>query len=94
MVNECRQQFEVLSAPLEGALDDVLEGNFINGLKAEIKVKLRLLSPRGLEHAMELAQQIEDKLTLMKRDKGPNGVGFNRSTNVTYSTKTQNIWFN
>lgn len=70
-MSEYRQQFELLSAPLDGVSDDVLEGNFVNRLKAETKAELCLLNPKGLEQIMELAQRIEEKMALMRGANGP-----------------------
>ena len=39
----------------------VLEGHFVNGLKPEIREKIRVLRPLGLENIMEMAQRIKDR---------------------------------
>lgn len=54
-VRDYRRMFEVLAAPLTTVPEDVLEGNFINGLKPLIRIEVRL-KPRGLDRIMELAQ--------------------------------------
>ena len=47
-VREYRRRFIELSAPLEGVSDEVALGIFINGLKPEIKMELRILEPNNL----------------------------------------------
>lgn len=58
---EYGEKFELLSGCLGGISEAVLEGNFIKGLKPEIRAVLCLLRSRGLGETMELAQMIEDK---------------------------------
>lgn len=41
-------------------------GQFLNGLKDEIRAEVRLLGPLTVDHAMELAHMVEDKLKLTK----------------------------
>lgn len=60
-MNEYRRKFIETAAPLEGVSEDILMGHFINGLKDEIKAKVRVLHPVSLEQAMELAARIEEK---------------------------------
>ena len=60
---EYRERFELLSGRLGEVSKAVLEGNFMKGLKSEIRAALRLLRPRGLGESMELAQMIADKDT-------------------------------
>ncbi|KAH9780796.1 putative D-cysteine desulfhydrase 1 [Citrus sinensis] len=62
-VMEYREKFELLSRRLGGNPKAVLEGNFMKGLKPEIRASLHLIRPRGLGESMELAQMIEDKNT-------------------------------
>ncbi|KAH9680274.1 kinesin-like protein KIN-7O [Citrus sinensis] len=62
-VMEYRERFELLSGRLGEVSKAVLEGNFMKGLKSEIRAALRLLRPRGLGESMELAQMIADKDT-------------------------------
>uniref|UniRef100_A0A1S8ADV7 Aminoacyl-tRNA ligase n=1 Tax=Citrus limon TaxID=2708 RepID=A0A1S8ADV7_CITLI len=75
-VMEYREKFELLSGRLGGLPEAVLEGNFMKGLKLEIRASLRLLRPRGLGESMELAQMIEDKNTIER---------INRSSLVDFS---------
>ena len=60
---EYKEKFELLLGQPQGIPEAVLEGNFMKGLKPEIRASLRLLRPRGLGETMELAQMIEDKNT-------------------------------
>lgn len=61
-VAEYRKKFIEYSAPLEGVSEEVAMGQFITGLKGEIKAEIRLLGPPNLETAMELAFKVEEKL--------------------------------
>lgn len=60
-VNEYRRKFIETAAPLDRVSEDILLGHFVNGLKEEIKAEVRLMNPVSLEHAMELAVQVEEK---------------------------------
>lgn len=60
-VREHRLCFETLASPLEGMPEALLEGQFINGLKPEIRAELRMLRPNGLDQLMEVAQRIEER---------------------------------
>lgn len=74
-VREYRRKFKVLAAPSLIISDDVLESNFINGLKAPIQAEVRMLKPRKLGHIMNLARRLEDRNKLLKKaliSYGPN----------------------
>ena len=60
-VRDYRLMFEMLAAPVVDVPESILEGQFINGLKPEIRAELRVLRPRGLDRIMGLAQSIEEK---------------------------------
>ncbi|KAL9444267.1 hypothetical protein AB3S75_017449 [Citrus x aurantiifolia] len=72
-VREYRQKFIELSAPLENITEELALGNFINGLKPEIRVEVRILEPSNLGRAMELAQKIDEKLWVTKTHKTDGG---------------------
>ncbi|XP_028554071.1 uncharacterized protein LOC114580489 [Dendrobium catenatum] len=61
-VAEYREHFELLSGRLRGIPDDLLEGNFMKGLKPHIRAAIRVVDPHGLVKIMETAQLVEDKL--------------------------------
>ena len=79
----CRKFIE-LSTPLENVFDEVALGNFLNGLKPEIRIEVRILEPNNLGQAMELAQNIEEKLwvTITLKQLG----GFPRASGTTQGT--------
>lgn len=58
---EYREQFELLSAPLENVRDEILLGAFMNGLKEDIRCDVKLLHPQNLKQAMGFANQVEDR---------------------------------
>ncbi|EXB92422.1 hypothetical protein L484_021406 [Morus notabilis] len=58
-------RFEVSAAPLHDVPEEILEGIFVNGLKAEIRAELRLLKPAGLTEIMDTTQRIEEKNMLL-----------------------------
>lgn len=60
-VGEYRRRFIETASPLERVSEGVLLGQFIHGLKEDIKVEVRMLSPINLEQAMELAVRVEEK---------------------------------
>lgn len=53
--------FIKLVAPLENVPENILMGQFINGLKDEVKAEVRLLNPINLDWAMDLAVRVEEK---------------------------------
>ena len=74
-VADFRDQFEMLAAALPQLPESVFKSAFMNRLREEIRVELRLLQPGDLEASMVMAQQIEERnLTLEKLKKG-RGVG-------------------
>lgn len=61
-VVEYRRKFIELLAPLERVPEEIAKGQFLNALKEEIKVEVRLLGPKSLDNTMDLALMVEDKL--------------------------------
>lgn len=59
---EYRKKFIEYAAPLDGVTEEVTLGQFITGLKSDIKAELKLHVPPNLETAMELAFKMEKKL--------------------------------
>lgn len=57
-----RRKFIELLVPLERVPEEIAKGQFLNGLKEEIKVEVRLLGPKNLDNDMDLALMVEDKL--------------------------------
>ena len=57
-VREYRRKFIKLSAALENITDELALGNFINGLKPEIRAEIRIMEPSNLGRAMDLAQRL------------------------------------
>ncbi|XP_022848903.1 uncharacterized protein LOC111371244 [Olea europaea var. sylvestris] len=84
-VRDYGRMFEVLAAPLTTVPEDILEGNFINGLKPLIRAEVRLLKPRGLDLIMELAQRVEDRNELVRQAQGSYGPGKMRNTSYSPS---------
>ena len=93
MVMEYREKFELLSRRLRGLPEAVLKGNFIKGLKPEIRASLRLLRPRELGKSMELTQMIEDKNTI-ERVNMSSSIGFSyQNSTPLVRQKTQTLVF-
>lgn len=65
-VMEYRRKFIETAAPLERLPEDIMLGQFLNGLKEDIRVEVRLLNPVNLEQAMELAVRVEERNTVKK----------------------------
>lgn len=61
-VVEYRRKFIELMAPLAGVPEEIAKGQYITGLKEDVKAEVRLLGPRSLDHAMELSVKVEEKL--------------------------------
>ncbi|KAL8116135.1 hypothetical protein AgCh_022584 [Apium graveolens] len=61
-VVDYRRCFIELMAPLTGVSEEITLAQFINGLKDEVKAEVRVLGPLNLDHAMDLAVKVEEKL--------------------------------
>lgn len=48
-------------APLDRLPEDIMLGQFLNGLKEDIRAEVRVLNPISLEKAMELALRVEER---------------------------------
>ena len=89
-VDEYRRRFIELLAPLEGVPEEIAMGQFINGLKEEIRAEIRLLGPITLDHAMELAAKIEEKLRIGPSRK--HSAQYQTSPFSKYNPKTLNTF--
>lgn len=79
-VSDYRLKFIELLAPLDNISEELALGQFLNGLKNEIRAEVRLLGPVSVDHAIELALMMEDKLCLGSNYKGDwKGPGSGRS---------------
>lgn len=68
-------KFIELLVPLENVYGELSLGKFLNGLREDIKVEVRLLGPVIVDHAMELAHMVEDKFKYGKaRGEGKQGI--------------------
>ncbi|XP_076911844.1 uncharacterized protein LOC143569947 [Bidens hawaiensis] len=68
-VQEYRQEFARRSARVSNRPDHCLLGVFLNGLKEELKVDVRIHKPRIVYKAVSLALEFESKLNLSCPDK-------------------------
>lgn len=66
-VDDFRERFELLSAPLREADEEFLIGAFSNGLAEEIKAELRMVRPASLVQVMDLAQKVAEKNWALER---------------------------
>ena len=60
-VRECLRTFELLAAALEDVPEHVQESTFINNLKPDIRVEVRMMNPEGLREIMRFAQRVEER---------------------------------
>ncbi|CAH1448287.1 unnamed protein product [Lactuca virosa] len=83
-VLEYQRSFIELLAPISNIPEDITLGQFLNGLKDEIRSEVQLLSPVSVEHAMTLAIKVEQKLqSYLQRKPQPSTA--NQRTNSTGS---------
>lgn len=88
-VIEYRRNFIEMAAPLENVPEALALGHFLNGLKPNIRAEVRLLGPRNLDHAMDLAIMAEDKLRVgQSNEKGRGGPPFPKSQPNNYFPTT------
>ncbi|KAF7810715.1 Retrovirus-related Pol polyprotein from transposon 17.6 [Senna tora] len=66
-VAEYREKFELFSAPLKDAPEDMLIGTFLNGLKEEIRAELRMVRAQNLLEVMDMAHKIEDRNKVLEK---------------------------
>lgn len=60
-VQEYQRRFIETTSPLEHISENILLGQFLNGLNEEIRVEVRLLGPVTLEQAMKFVIKVEDR---------------------------------
>ncbi|XP_024030288.1 uncharacterized protein LOC112094195 [Morus notabilis] len=66
-VAEYRDTFEALAASMRGVFEPIFKGAFLNGLREDIRAEVRMHRPINLLEAMDLAQQVEDRLDAVDR---------------------------
>lgn len=92
-VTEYRKKFIETAAPLARIPEDILMGQFLNGLKEEIRVEVRLLNPMSLEQAMELALRVEEKNKVKKTGVGVYKSGPLSSSSFKYPSQSGSIGY-
>lgn len=73
-----------MAAPLENVPEALALGHFLNGLKPNIRAEVRLLWPRNLDHAMDLAIMAEDKLRVGHLSASKAGPSFTKPQPTSY----------
>ncbi|KAI0523267.1 hypothetical protein KFK09_005661 [Dendrobium nobile] len=64
-----------------------MEGNFMKGLEPEVRTAVRVLEPRNLGKAMELAQLVEDQKKSKRETRGNYSGGSYRTTTTLLAPK-------
>ncbi|KAI0520439.1 hypothetical protein KFK09_007914 [Dendrobium nobile] len=82
-----QEQFEHLASRVERLSDTLLEGNFMKGLKAEIRATIKMLMPRDLGEAMKLSQLVEHQKNLEKGARSSSTGGTYRMTTTHLAPK-------
>ena len=54
------EKYETLVSPLRNLPDALMEGAFMNGLKPEVQVEVRMMKPTNLAQMIEAAQLVEE----------------------------------
>lgn len=67
IVLEFRERFEMISATLSDMTEETLMGLYINGLKEEVKAKVRISKPRTLNNLMDIASMVEGRNSTLER---------------------------
>ncbi|KAF7807919.1 Retrotransposable element Tf2 [Senna tora] len=60
-VEEYRERFELLSAPLKDAPEEMLIGAYQNGLKEDIRAELRMVKAQSLLEVLDLSHKVEER---------------------------------
>lgn len=84
-VSDYRLKFIELLTPLDNVSEELSLGQFLNRLREDIRAEVRLLSPLTVDHAMELAHMVEEKLKLTN----PKGDG---KTGLSPITRPVSSW--
>ena len=71
-----KTQFELLSNQVRGLLDSHKLSCFLEGLKEEIMMRVRMLNPKNLVATYGLARMLEENLAIMKGSWKPSSMGF------------------
>ena len=74
-MEEYRERFETLSAPLKEVTEEVLVGAFLNGLNEDIKCDVKLMHPTNLKQLMTYAAQVNDRNLVKGKLKEKKGKG-------------------
>lgn len=85
-VTEYVNAFMEFASPLNDIPESIMRGQFMNGLKEEIKSEIRVLNPCTLDDTMDLAVRVEERNRVqgLKRTGG----GTNRSGQFSYFSKS------
>ncbi|PKU77049.1 putative mitochondrial protein [Dendrobium catenatum] len=86
-VEEYRKKFESLVGDMEGLSNSTLGGNFMKGLKPEIRDAVKVMRPRDLREAMELAQLVENQKTNARSWRNNHSGGPTRTTTTYLAPK-------
>lgn len=73
-----------MAAPLERVPENILMGQFVNGLRDEVRAEVRVLSPLNLDQAINFTIRVEDKNRALQNRKY--GFGSSKSGNSLSST--------
>ena len=84
-VLEYQRKFIETAAPLDHVSEDMLLGQFLNGLRDDLKAEVRLLTPVNLEQAMELALRVEERNSLLAPKRS--GLSWSKSSTASYTSK-------
>ncbi|XP_057252042.1 uncharacterized protein LOC130592021 [Beta vulgaris subsp. vulgaris] len=76
-----RRQFIKLAAPLDQIPERILMGQFLHGLKEDVKAEVRQMGPLTLDQAMDQAARAEEKLRIARGPKY-NGPGDTKGVNT------------
>lgn len=85
------ETFERLSHRIDDLPESFLVGCFINGLKKEIRLEVKLKKSRHLVDAIGLARLVEEKLTLQIASYSTQGVATNSSSSSGYWARARNL---
>lgn len=86
-VSDYRRKFIETAAPVDRVPENILLGQFLNGLIEEVKAEVHLLNPISLEQAMEFAMRVEEKNHVTGSKKSRRGEGGFKSGSCSVSFK-------
>ncbi|KAL2506316.1 Uncharacterized protein Adt_21937 [Abeliophyllum distichum] len=68
------ERLSSLAIRILNVYEEMLEENFVNGLKLEIRAEIKLMRHLGMDQIMDVAQRVEDRNVMLNQAQGALGL--------------------